>query len=192
MYVSSCLAPCVREVNLDRKSGVKPRNRLDDLFVKFRQLLHPIGSLPVLILSFHWIGSAWMRNWDWLRANLLHFKQSQSKLINQSLSHPITSSLVVTGDRRSTRYGYTGSRSYRPAHRWLRLHGRSWLTGAEVMVQPPSGCLKPSPITALFTPRSMGNRLEKVPQTLPSLLHLGRLTAVSRDHSPCGRNKKEK
>ena len=38
----------------------------------------------------------------------------------------------------------------------------------------------------------MGNGLEKVPQTLPVLLHPGQLTTVGGNVSQCGRNKKEK
>ena len=54
------------------------------------------------------------------------------QLINQPLSHPITSSPVATGKPRSNRCGYTRRCSCRPALRRLRLYDRSLLTG-EVM-----------------------------------------------------------
>ena len=125
--------PWCKGVNPDRKSWMEPRRQLDGIFVTFQLLLPPLWSSVILTLSCCWIRPARTREWGWLHANLLHFKQSQVHIINQPLSHPITSSLVVTGEQRSDRCGYTGSYSHRPAHRQLRLYSHSLLTRTEVM-----------------------------------------------------------
>ena len=104
-------------VNPDRKSGVEPQRQLVGIFVTFWQFSHPFWSSAILTLSCHWIGPTKTKEWGWFCANLLHFKQSQAQLINQTLSHPITSSPVATGKRWSNRCEYTGSHSCRPAHR---------------------------------------------------------------------------
>ena len=128
----ACYSWC-KGVNLDRKSWVESCRWLAGIFITFQQLLYPLWSPAVLTLFGRWVRPTVMREWGWLCANLLHFKQSQTQLINQPLSHPITSSPVLMVKQWSIRCRCTVSCNHRPAHRQLRPYGCSSLTGAEVM-----------------------------------------------------------
>ena len=144
--------PRYKGVNHNRKSRVEPRRRFAGVFVTFRQLQHS------LLFA---LDRASQDERVKLDLRILHFKQSQAQLINQHLSHPITSSHVATGKQRSDRCRYTGSRSRSPAH---RQYGRSLLTRAEVMIGSRLSAWGDLSRTAVLTPASWETGLKRCPK----------------------------
>ncbi len=69
-------------VNLDSKSGVEPRRRLNGILVTFRQLLHS-GTPPSRpnSLSRHWIRYTGTREWGWSRASLPRYNPSHAQVM---------------------------------------------------------------------------------------------------------------
>ena len=114
-----------------------------------------------------------------LHANLLHFKTKSSALINQPLSHPITSSPVATGERRS--------RSRRLVHRRLGAIWSLLTDWSRNNVWQLSECLS----SLLGRHCSLLQHGEWTRKGAPIIAcsHPGRLTAVDGDR---GRNKKAK
>ena len=88
---------------------------------------------------------------------------------------------MTTGKWRSDRCGYTGSRSRRPAHRQLRLNGRSLLPGADVNFDSCLSVWAALSRIALLTPTAAGYELEKM------LINIAYFTSPFPDYrSRCG------
>lgn len=77
---------------------------------------------------------------------------------------------MATGDWWSSKYGYTGSYSYNPAYRWLRVLGHSSLDQSSSGVRQPPECLS-SPLEESLCSPPWRKELEKVPQTYPTSSH---------------------